>query len=106
VKNSIRYFEPCVAFLFYRMPSGISLRVCLRADHSKPFIALAGETEPETPTNLVTLKSVWPALLLMNVNTVLPVVCWGHFEPEEGKFDFIDAHSEHSMLHVKLYRWQ
>ena len=54
----------------------------------KPFLLLAGELEEETSTSLDNLRSVWPTLVQMNLNTVLPVVYWGLFEPEEGKFDF------------------
>jgi hypothetical protein len=54
----------------------------------KPFVALAGETEEETSTSLDNMRPVWPTLVRMHLNTVLPVVYWGLFEPEEGKFDF------------------
>jgi len=53
-----------------------------------PFLLLAGELEEETSTSLDNLRSVWPTLVQMNLNTVLPVVYWGLLEPEEGKFDF------------------
>lgn len=54
----------------------------------KPFVVLTGETEEETSTSLENMRPVWPALVKMNLNTVLPVVYWGLLEPEEGKFDF------------------
>ena len=54
----------------------------------KPFVVLSGETEEETSTSLENMRPVWPTLVKMNLNTVLPVVYWGLFEPEEGKFDF------------------
>ena len=54
----------------------------------KPFVALAGELEDSTSTSLANLRRIWPALVQMNLNTVSPVVYWGLFEPEEGKFDF------------------
>jgi len=54
----------------------------------KPFVVLTGETEEETSTSLENMQPVWPTLVKMNLNTVLPVVYWGLFEPEEGKFDF------------------
>jgi hypothetical protein len=34
------------------------------------------------------MRPIWSTLVQMNLNTVLPVVYWGLFEPEEGKFDF------------------
>jgi len=54
----------------------------------KPFLVLSGETEEETSTSLENMRAVWPELVRMNLNTVLPVVYWGLFEPEEGKYDF------------------
>jgi hypothetical protein len=54
----------------------------------KPFVALGGEFEPETATNIETLRSVWPSLVKMNVNFVSPVLTWELVEPEEGKYDF------------------
>ena len=54
----------------------------------KPFLALTGETEEETSTSLENMRSVWPSLVKMNLNTVLPVIYWSLFEPEEGKYDF------------------
>jgi len=59
----------------------------------KPFVVLTGETEEETSTSIENMRPVWPTLVKMNLNTVLPVVYWGLFEPEEGKFDFtlVDA---------------
>jgi beta-galactosidase GanA len=59
----------------------------------KPFLLLTGETEEETSTSFDNMRPVWPLLAQMNLNTVLPVVYWGLFEPEEGKYDFtlVDA---------------
>jgi hypothetical protein len=54
----------------------------------KPFLALAGELDNDAATSLDNLKPIWPALVQMNLNTVLPAVCWELVEPEEGKFDF------------------
>ena len=54
----------------------------------KPFVALGGEFEPDTATNLDNLRPVWPTLVKMNVNFVSPVVLWELVEPEEGKYDF------------------
>jgi hypothetical protein len=54
----------------------------------QPFVVLTGETEEETSTSLENMVPVWPTLVKMNLNTVLPVVYWGLFEPEEGQYDF------------------
>ena len=54
----------------------------------KPFIALTGEIEGDDGTSLENMKWMWPELVKMNLNTILPVVYWELFEPEEGKYDF------------------
>ena len=54
----------------------------------KPLVLVTGELEDSTSTSLDNLRRIWPSLVEMNLNTVFPVVYWGLFEPEEGKFDF------------------
>ena len=54
----------------------------------KPFLALAGELDNDAATGLEGLRPIWPELVKMNLNTVLPVAYWELVEPEEGKFDF------------------
>jgi hypothetical protein len=54
----------------------------------KPFLALAGELDNDAATSLENLQPIWPALVRMNLNTVLPVTYWELVEPEEGRFDF------------------
>jgi hypothetical protein len=54
----------------------------------KPFLALAGELDNDAATDLEGLRPIWPDLVKMNLNTVLPVAYWELVEPEEGKFDF------------------
>jgi hypothetical protein len=54
----------------------------------KPFVALAGELGNDASTSLEYLGPIWPTLVQMNLNTVLPVAYWELVEPEEGKFDF------------------
>jgi hypothetical protein len=54
----------------------------------KPFVALTGEIEGDDATSLDNMKWMWPELVKMNLNTILPVVYWELFEPEEGKYDF------------------
>ena len=53
----------------------------------QPFLARGGELgnssgEPDY------LRSAWPKLQAMNLNTVLAPVYWDVIEPQEGKFDF------------------
>jgi len=53
----------------------------------QPFIVRGGELsnssgEPDY------LRSAWPKLRALNLNTVLAPVYWGVVEPEEGRFDF------------------
>jgi beta-galactosidase GanA len=54
----------------------------------KPFVALTGEIEGDDATSLEGMKWMWPEFVKMNMNTILPVVYWEQFEPEEGKYDF------------------
>ncbi len=54
----------------------------------KPFLALAGELDNDASTDLDNLRPLWPMLVRMNLNTVLPPAYWELVEPEEGKFDF------------------
>lgn len=54
----------------------------------KPFIILGGELGNSTATTTENMKSVWPKLKTMNLNTVLVPVYWELIEAQEGKFDF------------------
>ena len=42
----------------------------------KPFVALTGEIEGDDATSLDNMKWMWPELVKMNLNTILPVVYW------------------------------
>jgi beta-galactosidase GanA len=55
---------------------------------NKPFLILGGELGNSTATTTENMKSVWPKLKTMNLNTVLVPVYWELIEPQEGKFDF------------------
>ena len=54
----------------------------------RPFICVAGELANSSSSDVETMKSVWPRLAQMNLNTILTVISWDFVEPEEGKFDF------------------
>lgn len=56
--------------------------------NDKPFIILGGELGNSTATTTENMKSVWPKLKTMNLNTVLVPVYWELIEPNEGKFEF------------------
>ena len=54
----------------------------------KPFLVLGGELHNSSSSSIEYMKSVWPRLVTMHLNTVLLPVAWETIEPEEGKFDF------------------
>ncbi len=54
----------------------------------KPFLVLGGELHNSSSSSVDHMKSVWPQLAGMHLNTVLLPVAWETIEPEEGKFDF------------------
>ena len=50
----------------------------------KPFVALGGEFENDTSTNLDAMRHIWPELVKMNVNFVSPIAYWDLVEPRGG----------------------
>lgn len=73
----------------------------------KPFLALGGELGNSTASDTGYLRTMWPRLKGMNLNTVLAPVYWELLEPKEGKFDFslVDhmiAGARKSDLHLVL----
>jgi len=54
----------------------------------KPFLMLAGELHNSTTSSLEFVKTQWPQLAAMHLNTVLTPVYWELMEPKEGQFDF------------------
>jgi len=54
----------------------------------KPFLVLGGELHNSSSSSVEYMKSVWPRLAAMHLNTVLLPVAWETIEPEEGRFDF------------------
>jgi len=53
-----------------------------------PFLILGGETGNSSTSNLDYMKSQWPKLVKLHLNTVLAPVYWDLIEPQEGNFDF------------------
>jgi hypothetical protein len=54
----------------------------------KPYLALAGELGNSTASDAAYMRTMWPRLKAMHLNTVLAPVYWEIMEPQEGKFDF------------------
>ncbi len=54
----------------------------------KPFLMLAGEIHNSSSSSLEYMKSIWPRLAAIPLNTVLTPLSWELIEPSEGKYDF------------------
>jgi hypothetical protein len=54
----------------------------------KPFLVLGGELHNSSSSSVEYMKSVWPHLAAMHLNTVLLPIAWETIEPKEGEFDF------------------
>ena len=53
-----------------------------------PFLILGGELGNSSTSNLDYMKSQWPKLVKLHLNTVLAPVYWDLIESREGSFDF------------------
>jgi len=81
-------------------------------DRGRQAVPGAGRRfEDSTSSSLDNMRPIWPTMVQMNLNTVLPVVYWGLLEPEEGKFDFTlvdgmirEARSHKSAPRVRVVR--
>src|SRR5262245_11583796 len=54
----------------------------------RPFLIRGGELGNSTSSSLEYMRSVWPKVVALNLNTLLVPVYWELIEPAEGKFDF------------------
>jgi beta-galactosidase GanA len=54
----------------------------------KPFLILGGELGNSSASDPDYMRTIWPKLKSMHLNTVLAPVYWELMEPAEGSFDF------------------
>jgi hypothetical protein len=54
----------------------------------RPFLVRGGELGNSSSSSLEYMRSVWPKLAAMKLNTVVIPVYWELIEPSEGRFDF------------------
>jgi beta-galactosidase GanA len=54
----------------------------------RPYLILGGELHNSSSSSLDYMKTIWPGLENMHLNTVLTTVSWELIEPKEGNFDF------------------
>ncbi|OKS86811.1 GH35 family beta-galactosidase [Mucilaginibacter polytrichastri] len=55
---------------------------------NKPFLILGGELGNSSASSSTYMKTIWPKLKAMHLNTVFAPVYWELMEPTEGNFDF------------------
>lgn len=55
---------------------------------NKPFLILGGELGNSSASSNDNMRTIWPKLKQMNLNTVIAPVYWELMEPDEGQFDF------------------
>jgi hypothetical protein len=75
----------------------------------QPWLIRGGEIANTASSDLEHMKTVWPNLTRLNLNTVLVGISWSWVEPKEGQFDFslVDkllAGARKNNLHV-VFLW-
>jgi hypothetical protein len=75
----------------------------------KPYLAFAGELTGDAATSLPMMEPIWPKIAAGNLNTVLVAMSWAQFEPEEGKFNYVQldgviARARENNLHL-IFLW-
>jgi len=56
--------------------------------NEKPYLILGGELGNSSASDMNYMRSLWPKMNELNLNTLLAPVYWELMEPEEGIFDF------------------
>ena len=57
---------------------------------NKPFLILGGQVQNSSMSSAEYMRTLWPKLAEMGINTVLGAVSWEATEPEEDVFDFTE----------------
>src|SRR5947207_1630580 len=70
-----------------------------------PYLVLGGELGNSTASSVAEMRSGWPKLEALHLNTVIAPAYWELIEPEEGKYEFASVDSliaEARTHHVRL----
>ncbi|HEY1255261.1 MAG TPA: beta-galactosidase, partial [Terracidiphilus sp.] len=75
----------------------------------KPFLIVSGELTNNAATSIESMELIWPKLVAANLNTALVGISWAQFEPEEGKFNYVQvdgviAKARENHLHI-VFIW-
>jgi hypothetical protein len=89
--GSIGWTQPSIDPLFPHLEKrGVATQLVV---DGQPWLIRGGEVANTASSDVAYMKTVWPRLTRLNLNTVLVAVAWDWVEPVEGKFDFtlVDA---------------